>query len=98
MQQPRQWTLDELEIDAAHAAEAFRRQRLDEPLGLYTNFFEAFCPIFRSLVGQLPGLRRDERAGVQIVPARVVEDRLAVTGSRIESVEAIRRASACRTT
>ncbi len=62
MQQPRQWTLDELEIDAAHAAEAFRRQRLDEPLGLYTNFFEAFCPIFRSLVGQLPGLRRDERA------------------------------------
>jgi hypothetical protein len=62
MQQPRQWTLDELGTDAAAAADAFRRQRLDEPLGLYTSFFEVFCPVFRSLVAQLPTLRRDESA------------------------------------
>jgi hypothetical protein len=62
MQQPRQWTLDELGADATAAAAAFRCQRLDEPLGLYTGFFDAFCPVFRSLVAQLPTLRRDESA------------------------------------
>jgi hypothetical protein len=62
MQQPKQWTLDELMTDISLSAAAFRRQRLDEPLALYTSFFEAFCPVFRSLVGQLPELRSDDSA------------------------------------
>ncbi len=61
MQHPRQWTLAELKTDAATAAAEFRRQRLDEPLSLYSSFFDAFCPVFRSLVAQLPALRGDER-------------------------------------
>jgi hypothetical protein len=61
MQRPKHWTLDELKADAATAAATFRRKRLDEPLGLYTSFFDAFCPVFRSLVEQLPALRSDER-------------------------------------
>jgi hypothetical protein len=60
MQQPRQWTADELSADATAAAAAFRRQRLDEPLELYSRFFEAFCPVFRSLVERLPALRAGE--------------------------------------
>jgi hypothetical protein len=62
MQQPKQWTLDELRTDATAAAAAFRRQQLDGPLALYTSFFEAFCPVFRSLVEQLPELRSNDSA------------------------------------
>ena len=60
MQKPKRWTLAELNTDAVTAAARFRRQRLDEPLGLYTSFFDAFCPIFRALVDELPALRSDE--------------------------------------
>ena len=62
MQEPKRWTLDELRTDCANAVASFRRQRLDEPLALYTSFFETFLPVFRSLVAQLPALGRDEIA------------------------------------
>jgi hypothetical protein len=67
MQQPKQWTLAELTTDAATAAAEFRRRRLDEPLSLYSSFFDAFCPIFRSLVGRLPALRADQRVLAELL-------------------------------
>jgi hypothetical protein len=59
VEHPRQWTLAELTADATRSAAAFRRQRLDEPLALYSRFFKAFCPVFGRLVRQLPSLIRD---------------------------------------
>ena len=37
----------------------FRRQRLDEPLELYSRFFETFAPVLESLVDQLASLAAD---------------------------------------
>ncbi len=34
----------------------FRRRRLDEPLELYSRFFETFAPIFGALIDRLPAL------------------------------------------
>ncbi len=46
--------------DAEEARAIFRRERLDEPLELYSRFFAAFDPIFRSIVEKLPDLFVDE--------------------------------------
>ena len=62
MNDPRVWTLEELERDAVIAIESFRRERLDEPLERYTHFFQSFVPIFRELLDQIGPLERD--AGV----------------------------------
>ena len=37
----------------------FRKQRLDEPLALYSEFFNDFVPIFGRIIGQLPVLEKD---------------------------------------
>lgn len=39
--------------------ETFRRQRLDEPLELYSRFFEAFAPLFGEMIDRLPSLAGD---------------------------------------
>lgn len=45
--------------DAAKARALFRRQRLDEPLALYSRFFNAFVPVFGSVIDRLPSLADD---------------------------------------
>ncbi len=68
---PRKWTPRELQRDAERATAQFRRERLDEPLELYGKFFNAFVPIFRILVAQLPEIAEgDSRALAAIVRSR----------------------------
>ena len=56
MREPRIWTPAELADDAETARTLFRRQRLDEPLALYSRFFDVFVPVFATLVDRLPSL------------------------------------------
>lgn len=58
MNEPKTWSLAELETDVAQARELFRQARLDEPLGLYSQFFDAFVPVFAELIDRLPELLR----------------------------------------
>ena len=59
MNEPGNWTPAELAHDATEARETFRRQRLDEPLELYSRFFEAFAPLFGETSDRLPSLAGD---------------------------------------
>lgn len=59
MKEPRRWAREELAIDSGISKESFRKQRLDEPLALYSEFFNAFVPIFGWIIGQLPRLMKD---------------------------------------
>ena len=45
--------------DAVKARALFRRQRLDEPLALYSRFFNAFVPVFGAVIDRLPSLADD---------------------------------------
>ena len=51
---PKRWSRAELQADAVAAKNAFRRDRLLEPLDLYNRFFATFAGIFRDLIGKLP--------------------------------------------
>lgn len=68
MSEPRFWTPAELEADAARARGLFRQARLDEPLSLYSQFFEAFVPVFTELIDRLPNL-----VGGSLDPAEVAD-------------------------
>lgn len=59
MNAPRTWTLPELKRDAEAAKALFRKQRLDEPLALYSRFFAAFVPVFGAIIDRLPSLAND---------------------------------------
>lgn len=59
MIEPRRWTAAELARDAGEAEDAFRTERLREPLALYSRFFETFAPIFGDVIDQLPTLAAD---------------------------------------
>lgn len=59
MKEPRRWTREELASDSGISRESFRKQRLDEPLALYSEFFNAFVPIFGRIIGRLPRLMKD---------------------------------------
>ena len=59
MNEPRNWTSAELATHAAEARALFRRQRLDEPLELYSRFFETFAPVLESMVDRLASLASD---------------------------------------
>ena len=59
MRSPRNWTTAELAQDAEQAVAVFRRQRLQEPLELYSQFFESFAPVFADVIARLPRLARD---------------------------------------
>lgn len=61
MSDPTQWTLRQLVQDAGDARERFRIQRLDEPLALYTEFFDAFVPVFGRLIDRIGELVEHER-------------------------------------
>ena len=56
MPEPRSWTLEELTSDAETAKDLFRRSRLDEPLALYSQFFDIFASVFAELIDRLPAL------------------------------------------
>ena len=53
MVEPIEWTARELGEDAARGRDRFRARRLEEPLELYTQFFDAFVPIFDRLIDRL---------------------------------------------
>ena len=59
MKEPKSWTQAELAADAAQAREIFRRRRMEEPLELYTRFFETFVPVFSEIIDRLPLLSDD---------------------------------------
>jgi hypothetical protein len=59
MSDPKNWTLAELTDDTGTAKTLFRQQRLDEPLELYSEFFETFAPIFSNIIDRLPALSED---------------------------------------
>jgi hypothetical protein len=63
---PRRWSLAELQADAGIARERFRANRLDEPLDLYIEFFDAFVPVFDQLVGRLEDLGDDSLVAEQL--------------------------------
>ena len=54
-----QWTLAELQADAATAKANFRRERLDEPLDLYNTFYGEFSAIFADIVSNLSTIMGD---------------------------------------
>lgn len=56
MSEPEIWTLEELTADAETAKALFRRRRLDEPLELYSRFFDEFVPVFDAMIDRLPSL------------------------------------------
>lgn len=59
MNAPRTWTLPAPRRDAEAAKALFRKQRLDEPLALYSRFFAAFVPVFGAIIDRLPSLADD---------------------------------------
>jgi hypothetical protein len=60
MHDPHAWTIEDLTNDAAEARELFRRERLDEPLALYSEFFDSFSPIFHAIISKLPKFTQHE--------------------------------------
>ena len=56
MTEPPNWTAAQLAQDAERAKALFRAERLQEPLDLYSRFFETFEPIVADLVDRLPVL------------------------------------------
>jgi XamI restriction endonuclease len=60
MSNPKKWTLEELKNDADQARAQFRLERIDEPLELYSEFFDTFVPIFAELVDNLGILTQSE--------------------------------------
>ncbi len=67
MNEPRRWTLAELERDSEQAKSIFREERLKESLSQYTEFFEQFSTVFRDLVDRLPALARAEHSAQTLV-------------------------------
>jgi len=54
---PTKWTAEQLKDDAETATVAFRHERLDEPLELYSRHFKTFSRIFDQIVTRLPELK-----------------------------------------
>ena len=48
-----------MEADALTSVNHFRRERLQEPLELYSEFFNVFASVFQKLVAKLPALATD---------------------------------------
>src|ERR1044072_5258145 len=56
---PTSWPLESLQNDVIRARDAFRRERLGEPLDLYNKFFTVFAGIFAGLIERLPDALKD---------------------------------------
>ena len=50
MSEPKSWTRAELTNDAEASRALLRKQRLDEPLALYSEFFNNFVPISHRII------------------------------------------------
>jgi hypothetical protein len=48
-----------LQTDVHKATHAFRKERINEPLDLYDQFFGQFASIFGELIDQLPNIAKD---------------------------------------
>ena len=70
------WTAEQLIADAGEAEAAFRRERLDEPLGRYSEFFNAFVPVFQDLIPDLLSLAKDDPSGKKLIGMISGPDRL----------------------
>lgn len=53
MHEPVHWTAAQLNEDTSTGRDRFQAERLDEPLELYSKFFDAFVPIFEQLIAQV---------------------------------------------
>lgn len=62
MDQPRDWSPQDLEIDAATARTVFRDERLLEPLEQYGVAFEHYVPVVRQLLSRLDEIADDATA------------------------------------
>jgi XamI restriction endonuclease len=79
---PRRWTQAELDTLSGEAKEEFRRGRTGEPLS-YSDFFEAFVPIFVELIDSaLPRLISAGAVVDQDLLAQIVSDEQARTAFR----------------
>ncbi|MGP2490317.1 XamI family restriction endonuclease [Mesorhizobium sp. PUT5] len=56
---PTKWTSQQLADDCLESVRAFRRERLDEPLELYSEHFENFSRVFAGVVDQIPDIKAD---------------------------------------
>lgn len=56
MKNPPVWTKKQINADVKRAIAVFRRERLEEPLELYSAFFKTFVDVFKRLLHQLPTL------------------------------------------
>lgn len=81
--EPRRWSASELSALASAAMERFRAERKDEPRTAYGEFFEAFAPVFRTLIEQsLPALTDTVREADRELLARIIADRNTRTAFR----------------
>jgi XamI restriction endonuclease len=70
------WTTEQLNADAREAEAAFRRERLDEPLVRYSEFFNAFVPIFQDLIPDLLSFAKADPACEKLIGMVRGTDRL----------------------
>lgn len=83
MADPRLWSSVELEAMAEEAIDHFRRERTSEPLVLYSDFFQAFVPVFTDFIdNKLPKLAETEAEVDQELLASIVSDQQARTAFR----------------
>jgi hypothetical protein len=79
----RRWLSNELEMMANEAIEHFRHGRSGEPLVLYSDFFQAFVPVFTDLIdNKLPKLAETNTEVDQELVASIVSDQQARTAFR----------------
>jgi hypothetical protein len=81
--EPRRWSASELSEFASAATERFCAERKDEPRTVYAEFFEAFVPVFRSLIERsLPILAEGAQEVDRELMARIVADKNTRTAFR----------------
>ncbi|MDR3448627.1 MAG: XamI family restriction endonuclease [Alphaproteobacteria bacterium] len=71
---PLKWTQEQLAADANKAREAFRHERLDEPLELYSQQFQKFSILFSALIDRIPELKAAKLDGSIIADLMGDED------------------------
>ena len=77
MPDPIQWTARQLADDARQARDIFRAERLEEPLELYNQFFDAFVTIFGRLIDRIGQLAKED------MPVEVIADTMSDDETRM---------------
>lgn len=74
--EPHRWSATELSELTAAATNDFRTRRRDEPRTVYSEFFQSFVPVFRSLIDQsLPALAETLQEANRKLIAGLVADK-----------------------